>query len=197
MVDRKPNTKKLTSKQKRFCREYIFDWNATRSYTVAYPGIKNTGTAKAAASRLLTNVNVKAYITDIQNNLEEIAGVSKLMIISEHKKLAFSSIAHLHNTWVTRKEFEDLTDDQKSCIAEISTQIKVQRDVSGELTENEYVKIKLYDKQKSLVEMSKLCGFDAPIRTELTGKDGKPLVTSIRIEIINSATQVKKDDSGS
>jgi len=34
-------------------------------------------------------------------------------------------------------------------------------------------------------------------RNELTGANGKPLITSIQIEIINSASQVKKDDSGS
>jgi stress response protein SCP2 len=34
-------------------------------------------------------------------------------------------------------------------------------------------------------------------RTELTGEGGKDLITSLQIEIINSASQVKKDDSGS
>jgi hypothetical protein len=34
-------------------------------------------------------------------------------------------------------------------------------------------------------------------KQELTGKDGEKLIPSIQIEIINSATQVKKDDSGS
>jgi len=46
------------------------------------------------------------------------------MVMEEHKKLAFSSIANLHNTWITRKEFEELTEDQKACISEITTQVK-------------------------------------------------------------------------
>jgi hypothetical protein len=36
-----------------------------------------------------------------------------------------------------------------------------------------------------------------PLLNELTGKDGKDLNTLIQIEIIDSAEQVKKDDSGS
>jgi phage terminase small subunit len=51
----------LTEKQKRFVDEYLVDLNATRAYKAAYPKVTKDDTAKAAASRLLTNVNVKAY----------------------------------------------------------------------------------------------------------------------------------------
>lgn len=52
----------MTDKQKRFCDEYLIDCNATRAYKAAYPNVKKDETAKAAASRMLTNVNVKNYI---------------------------------------------------------------------------------------------------------------------------------------
>ena len=39
----------------------------------------------------------------------------------------------------------------------------------------EYVKIKLFDKQKALDSLTNLLGFNAPTKSELTGKDGKPL----------------------
>ena len=55
----------LTEKQKRFCDEYLIDLNATRAYMVAYPSVKSEKTAAAAASRLLKDVKVKAYI-DVQ-----------------------------------------------------------------------------------------------------------------------------------
>gem|GEM_PF-347563 len=185
----------LTERNKIFCREYIYDWNGSRSYKVAYPDITDE-TARVNASRLLTDANIKAYIELIQKDLEKLAGISRMKVISEHMKMAFSSIAHLHNTWRERKDFEELTEDQKSCIAEISTQIKVGRNVSGELTENEYVKIKLYDKQKALDSICKMLGYEAPVKSEITGPDGKPLNPSVRIEIINSASQVKKNDTG-
>ncbi len=52
----------MTEKQKRFCDEYLIDLNGTRAYKAAYPSVKNDNTAKANASRLLTNANVRAYI---------------------------------------------------------------------------------------------------------------------------------------
>lgn len=54
----------MTEKQKIFADEYIIELNATRAYKKAYPNVKKDEVAKAAGSRLLTNVNVKAYIDE-------------------------------------------------------------------------------------------------------------------------------------
>jgi len=54
----------LTEKQKRFADEYLIDLNATRAYKAAYPKVKKDDVAKAAASRMLTNVNVKNYVDE-------------------------------------------------------------------------------------------------------------------------------------
>jgi phage terminase small subunit len=159
----------LTERNKIFCREYIFDWNATRSYTIAYPDVNSPEAARAAASRLLTNVNVKAYIELIQKDLEKLAGISRMKVISEHAKMAFSSIAHLHNTWITRKEFNKLTDEQKACIKSIESSVET-KNIGGRNAANqkfidvETVKITLYDKQKSLDAINKMLGYDAPIK---------------------------------
>ena len=59
---------KLTEKQRKFADEYIKDLNGARAYKVAYPSVKKDTVAKAAASRLLTNVNLKTYI---QEQLDE------------------------------------------------------------------------------------------------------------------------------
>lgn len=171
--NKKPDTKPLTSKQKAFCRSYVIDWNATRSYIKVYPNCINPEVAKSAASRLLTNVNVQKYCEDIQKDLEKLCGISKAMIINEHKKLAFSSIAHLHMTWIKRIDFELLTEEQKSCIAEIDTKIKTEFEFDPENPKEktpinvEYIRVKLYDKQKALDSIAKLYGYDAPIKTQI------------------------------
>lgn len=166
----------LTERNKVFCREYIFDWNGSRAYKVAYPEVSEDA-SRVSASRLLTNDNIKAYIEEIQKDLEKLAGISRLKVISEHLKIAYSSIAHLHNTWIERKEFESLTSDQKDCIEEIST--KTQRKIQWEFNpdtekkepvdcEVEYIKVKLYDKQKSLEAINKMLGYDAPSKIDLS-----------------------------
>lgn len=54
----------MTEKQKIFADEYLIDLNATRAYRVAYPSVKKDEVARANASRLLTNANVKKYISE-------------------------------------------------------------------------------------------------------------------------------------
>lgn len=54
----------MTEKQKIFADEYLIDLNATRAYKIAYPKVKKDEVAAAAASRLLKDVKVAAYIDD-------------------------------------------------------------------------------------------------------------------------------------
>ncbi|WP_312093448.1 terminase small subunit [Aminipila sp.] len=71
----------LTDKQKRFADEYLIDPNATRAYKAAYPNVKKDETAKAAASRLLTNVNVKEYLDEQLEKIQsdKIADATEVM----------------------------------------------------------------------------------------------------------------------
>lgn len=54
----------MTEKQKLFADEYLIDCNATRAYKAVYRSIKSDEVARKAGSRLLTNVDVKKYITN-------------------------------------------------------------------------------------------------------------------------------------
>jgi len=178
----------FTDKQEKFCYEYCLDFNATQA---AIRAGYSENTARSIASQLLTKINIKDKIKKMQDNLAETAGISRLRVLSEHMKLAFNSIAHLHNTWIERKEFEELTEDQKTCISEIDTKIKTEYEYDPESESKkpisvEYVKIKLYDKQKALDSISKMLGFDAPSKTEITGKDGSPIITTITTKVIRS-----------
>lgn len=170
----------LNEKQKAFCREYVYDWNGTRAYKYVY-SVSSDEVAGAAAPRLLGNVRVKEYLNYLKNNLAELSGISPLMIINEHKKIAFSSIAHLHLTWIERKDFELLTDEQKACISEIDTKTvrKVQWEYDEELEKKipidydvEYIRIRLYNKQISLDSISKMIGADGVSKVQVTNPDG-------------------------
>lgn len=56
--------RRLSEKQKRFCDEYLIDLNGTRAYKAAYPSVKNEQVAAQAASRMLRNVKVRAYLDE-------------------------------------------------------------------------------------------------------------------------------------
>ena len=186
---------KLSPKEERFCYEYVLHLNATKAAVLA--GYKENS-ARVTGCRLLTKANIQERIKYLKDNLAETAGISALRVIKEHEKIAFSSIAHLHNTWLERTEFEMLTEDQKACIKNISTKI-VKKNIGAsdepDIVDVEYVKIELYDKQKSLDSINAMLGFDAPVRTELTGKDGKDLIPLIQIEVIDKREQVDNEDS--
>lgn len=167
---------KLTAKEERFCYQYVLHLNATKASVLAGYAEKS---AYVTGSRLLRKAKVQDRIKHLKDNLAETAGISALRVLKEHEKIAFSSIAHLHNTWLERAGFEKLTEDQKACIKNISTKI-LKRNIGTreepDIIDVEYVKIELYDKQKSLDSINAMLGFDAPVRTELTGKDGKDLI---------------------
>lgn len=69
---------KLTLKQKKFCDEYIKTGNATEAYIKA--GYNRSG-ARANASRLITNDNVKNYIDERLKEIEDksIADASEVL----------------------------------------------------------------------------------------------------------------------
>jgi phage terminase small subunit len=55
----------LTTNQRAFADKYIeLKGNGTQAYLFAYPNVKKETTARANASRLLTNANVKDYISE-------------------------------------------------------------------------------------------------------------------------------------
>lgn len=177
-MPKEEKNKELTESQKVFCHEWIFDFNGSRAYRVAYPEVTEES-AKASAARLLTNVNVKEYCKHLQDNLAETSGISRLRVIREHEKIAFSSIAHLHNSWIERKEFEELTEEQRACIESIETSVKR---VQGTLIDVEYVKIKLYSKQKSLEAINKMLGYDSAEKLDVTsgGKELKQFTLNVK-----------------
>lgn len=165
----------LTAKQERFCYEYCIDFNATKA---AIRAGYSEDTARSIASENLAKPNIKRRIEEMQENLAHTAGISSLRILKEHEKIAFSNAGKFRSGWISLKDFEALSEDDKACIQEVTTKT-VKRFVDDVQVEEEFVKIKLYDKQKSLDSISRMLGFDAPIKQEITGKDGAELVPAI------------------
>lgn len=71
----------MTDKQRKFADEYLIDCNATRAYKIAYPHIKSDDAARANASRLLTNANIKDYIQEQLDKIssEKIADATEVL----------------------------------------------------------------------------------------------------------------------
>lgn len=79
--------KKLTDKQKKFCEEWLFEFNGTKAYRAAYPDVKSDNAAAVGASKLLRNAKIQEYIQELKDNVGELAGLSKLGVLEELKKV--------------------------------------------------------------------------------------------------------------
>ena|SRR5690554_2289539 len=146
--------KKLTAKQEKFCYEYVIDLNATQAALRAGYSEK---TAYSSGSRLLKDVEIQKFIQTLQTDLEKTAGITALKVLKEHKKIAFSDTSMIREGWMTLKAYKELPKEIKDCIQEVATR---------ETKYGNEIKIKFYDKQKSLDSISKILGFDAPTKIE-------------------------------
>lgn len=191
----------LSVKQEKFCNKYVECGNASEAYRFAYSCKKmKPATINVKASELLHSGKVAVRVEDLRKVLGSKSDITKEMVLDEYAKIAFSSIAHYHNTWIVREEFDKLTDRQKAAIKSIQTRVRkagLTKAVMGDKEvllpiEIEEVKIELYDKLRALDGITKMLGLDAPKKHELTGKDGKDLSAPVSVAI-SSLTPEERD----
>ena len=168
--------KKLTEKEKNFCHEYCVDWNASRAARVAGYSEK---TATEIGHQNLLKLHIKQYLDFVKHDYEFLCGISKTKQLQELHKMAFSSIAHLHDTWITLKEFESLTDDQKASIESIDYKIETRSTDEGDQIDVKYIKIKLHSKQSALAEINKMMGY---LAVEKMNVDNNITITVSRVK---------------
>lgn len=76
----------LTSKNKLFINEYLKDFNGTRAYKTAYPD-SSEESARKAASRLLTKVDIQKAIEEESNRKLKELGIDVYYIIRSIKEV--------------------------------------------------------------------------------------------------------------
>lgn len=150
-----------------FADNYVKTGKKAKSYMVAYPD-SSYDSARASASDLLAKPSILEYIKDIQKDLSILSGISRLRVLREYEKIAFSNMADIHKTWEEKTPFEDLTDSQKAAISEIKIKTNSFVGEDGLVVEVEEITVKLHDKPKSLDACNKMLGFNEPERHEVT-----------------------------
>lgn len=157
----------LNDRQKAFCREYCMHLNSVKAYMKIYPD-STYDSACASGPRLLGNVRIKEYVKYLQDNLEELTGITKARNLQELAKIAYSNISDLHNSWIERKKFESLTIEQKACIQIVDSFVDV-KNIGGNSQANqnivkiEMVKIKCYSKTEAIKLINEMLGYNKPI----------------------------------
>lgn len=159
---------KLNPKYKKFCEEYVIDFNGTQAATRAGYSKK---TANEQASRLLANVNIQNYISELQLKLREKTEISAEMVIQELAKIGFANVQDFVNGGNSILELKYLDRDKVAAVSGVETEVT---DYNGILTTK--TKLKFHNKIAALEGLGKHLGiFD---------KDNKQKAPVINIETL-------------
>ena len=166
----------LTIKQEKFCNKYLECGNASEAYRYAYDCSKmSDNSVWCNASQLLADTKVAQRLEYLKSHLAEASGITALQIIREHQKIAFSDATRIRNGWMSLKEFESLTDDEKGCIRSVETKQTKRTTPIGDEVIDEQVKITCYDKQKALDSIVIMLGYNAPEKIANTDSKGNDI----------------------
>ena len=134
----------LTPKQKIFADEYLIDLNATRAYKVAYPNAKKDEVAAAAATRLLRNVKVAAYVQKRMDERAHRTEITQDMVLQELAKIGFADVT----------DFVTIEEKGVYCTVKVKPTDQMPRDKLGAIAGIKEgangIEVKLNDKGKAL-----------------------------------------------
>lgn len=171
----------MTDAQKRFCDEYLIDLNATRAYKVAYKNCKSDLTARTNGSKLLTNTNIKEYISKKQKEIEKRTEVTQDMVIKELAKIAFLDIRKLYTENGQLKNVADIDDDTAGAISSLET--LEEYDGYGDDREKigDTQKVKLLDKTKALELLGRHLGMFNDVNVNMKN--------AIQVELVDDVNE--------
>ena len=174
---------RLSNRQRLFVKEYLVDLNATQAAIRAGYSVKTAG---QIGDQNLRKLQIAAAIEEEMRNRASRIEITQDMVLRELAKIGFSDIRKIVRWGNTELRqgvdadgesvtepyhglmlvgADDLDDDTAAAIAEIS------ESAQG-------LKVKLHDKKGALVDIGRHLGM-FPSRTEITGRNGGPIETSV------------------
>ena len=168
------------NRHERFAHAVLDGQSATAAYRSA--GYKcSSHAAETAASRLLKNVEVAARIVELKAKAAEAVTLTAANVLSELRKLAFANVLDyitIGGDGQPRTDFSAMTRDQAAAVGEITVESRTEQREDAEPAVIVKTKFKLCDKRAALVDLGRHFGL-FPTRTELTGKNGGPIKTTV------------------
>lgn len=148
--------KKIALNREKFCNYYIECGNASEAYRKAYPrsvGWKE-GVVKSHASALLKNEDVAMRLGELRDEASKEFDMKKQDALRYLAKIVAMDPIHLqHPETMEIKALKDIPENVRVCIQSIETT-------------KDGVRVKLYSKIAALTLISKMLGWDAPVKNE-------------------------------
>lgn len=182
--------KKLTPKQITFCEEYIIDLNATQAAIRAGYSPK---TAQAQASRLLSNVMVQEYVTELKADRSERTKIDADYVLNRHHDIDQLDVLDILND---DHGLKPISQWPKAWRISVSG-IEISELFEGRGEDREHIgflkKIKFPDKIKNLELLGKHVGVNAYSKAEDDdGGDPPPLTINFEVREPVSDVQVTR-----
>ncbi|MGE9616416.1 MAG: terminase small subunit [Solitalea-like symbiont of Acarus siro] len=160
-------TIKLTPGRERFCELYLSSGNASQAYRQAFGCDKlKDGLIANRASKLLQAPQLQARIAELRQELQAKATINKEQLLSELEAIIKAKVTNyldFNGTDINYKDFTTLQDEQLKAIESIK--------------QGKYgIELKLHNKPWAIERLSKMLGYEAPVRKELTGSNGTTLI---------------------
>lgn len=155
----------LTDKQIRFCDEYLIDFNATQAAIRAGYSAK---TAYAQGERLLKKVEAKKYLSEKKSEFAQRTEITKERLLDELSKIAFFDIRKIYTVDGGLKNINDFGEEEAGAISGIETYDEKEPDSGMVLGTTK--KVKVHSKIAAIERISRMLGYDAPEKKEISGE---------------------------
>ena len=160
----------LSARRELFCQEYVKDCNGAQAAVRAgYSALAG----KELASRLLTNVNVRLRVLELQMEKAVVLRITAEKVAAEYAKMAFINASEFVDpkTGELLCDLSDLPENVSAAISEL-------KQTDGG------VWVKFYDKTKALDALARNLGMNND-KLKLQGHDGGPVGANFTIEFVD------------
>ena len=162
---------KLNEKQKRFCREYLIDYNGTQA---AIRAGYSAESARNQSSRMMTNDDIRDFIFELQDRRSRRLDVSADRVILELSRVAFSDPADFYDENGNLLSIPNIPEDARKSLSGLEVTEEYEGFGRERVPAGFTKKIKRWDKVKALELLGKHLKMFTE-KHEHTGKDDGPI----------------------
>lgn len=181
--------KGLTIKQEKFCNKYLECGNASEAYRFAYDCSKmSDDSVWCNASQLLSDTKVTQRVKELQTELQKASDISKERVLEELGAILEARITDYVNLVTERVPLPQSKREKKAGVPVEYTEVQklVFKDFD-QLTDRQVraiesikegkngIELKLHGKSWTIERISKMLGYDAPVKTANTDSKGNDI----------------------
>ncbi|MFX4209292.1 terminase small subunit [Aliarcobacter butzleri] len=130
-------SKELKAQYKQFAEEFIKDFNATQAAIRTGYSVK---TANRQGSRLLSNVDIQKYISELKDNATKRNDITVDRVLQELANIAFLDIGEFYSEDGTLKNIKQISETARRAIQSITT-----KEEQGATIENGEIKPQIFN----------------------------------------------------